>query len=361
MTGGRIIAPPHRVARLARLALFALAVTGALAGLGVLWLHLASDPLADVRAYYDAAARLNAGQPLYPPGQDVNGSTAYFYPPLFAILFRPLALLPYEVAAVAWEGIVIASFVATLYLLGLRRRETWIAVGLLGVPIAWTLVVAQGHAVVTLLLTIGSPFGVALAAHMKLFPLLAGAWFVGRRDWRRSAALAGWVAALAVVQLILEPQATIEFIRALGTSWVGEVRNFSPYAVSPVLWAILVAIGIVAALRLAPTRWGWASAVALATLSPPRLLTYMLIGLLAALRPDRRGAEPTGFPIGEQARHPHDQAHEVREAGPPEGGEPHADGEEGQRLAADAPEPPGDERQDDRGDHAQDVGNGQDP
>ena len=288
MTTGHVMSPPHRVARLARLALFALAVTGALAGLGVLWLHLAGDPLADVRAYYDAAARLNAGQPLYPPGQDVNGSTAYFYPPLFAILFRPLALLPYEAAAAIWEGIVVASFLATLWLLGIRRRDTWIAVGILGLPIAWTLAVAQAHSVVTLLLTIGSPFGIALAANLKLFPLLAGVWFVGRRDWRRLARLAAWTAALIGIQVVLEPQATLDFLEALRPAWIGEVRNLSPYALSPVLWAVLLAGGVLLALRLARTRWGWAAAVTLATLSPPRLLAYMLMSLLAALR------EPAG-------------------------------------------------------------------
>jgi hypothetical protein len=72
---------------------FALAVSGALAGL-----HLTTDPLVDVHAYYEAGARLNAGMPLYPPDQDVNGPHAYFYPPLFAILFRPLSLLPFDSA-----------------------------------------------------------------------------------------------------------------------------------------------------------------------------------------------------------------------------------------------------------------------
>jgi hypothetical protein len=283
--GGVRLSPARRFARLG---VFALAVVGALAGVGVLWIHLAGDPLADVRAYYDAAARLNAGQPLYPVGQDVNGPTAYFYPPLFAILFRPLALLPFEVAAATWEGIVVAAFVATLWLLGLRRRETWIAVGILGLPIAWTLAVAQAHSVVTLLLTIGSPFGIALAANLKLFPLLAGVWFVGRRDWHRLSLLAAWTAAFLAIQVVLEPQATLDFLEALRPQWVGDVRNLSPYALSPALWAVLLVGGVLLALRLARTRWGWAAAVALATLSPPRLLIYMLVALLAALR------EPTG-------------------------------------------------------------------
>lgn len=277
----------ERRQRRVELVWFAVAVVGALVGLQTLWMHLTSDPLADARAYYDAAARLNAGEPLYPPLQDVNENTAYFYPPLFAILFRPLALLPFPAAAAIWGVIVVACFVATLWLLGIRRREVWYAVGVLGLPIGWTLAVAQAHSLVTLLLTIGTPLGIALAANIKLFPLLAGLWFVGRRDWRRVAALAGWTAALVALQFVLEPQATIDYVQSLGLGWVGEIRNISPYAISPYLWAALVAAGVLVTLRLAPTRFGWAAAVTLSTLAPPRLLSYMLIGLLAALRLDR--------------------------------------------------------------------------
>ena len=277
---------PRRV-RWFRLASFAAAVCGGLFGLGVLWFELTSNPLADARAYYDAGARLNAGLPLYPTGQDVNQNTAYFYPPLFAMLFRPLALLPFPAAAIIWEVIVVGCFVATLWLLGVRRREVWYAVGVLGLPIAWTLGVAQAHSLVTLLLTIGTPLGIALAANVKLFPLLAGLWFVGRRDRRRVIALAGWTAALVALQLALEPQATVDYVRSLGLAWVGEVRNISPYAISQFLWLVLLGAGVLLTLRLAPTRFGWAAAVTLCTLAPPRLLSYMLIGLLAALRSDR--------------------------------------------------------------------------
>ncbi len=277
------------------LLLFALATIGALGGIAIFLGHLATDPLADVRAYFDAATRLNAGEPLYPAGQDVNQNAAYFYPPLFAILFRPLALLPFAAAAAVWSALVAASFGATLWILGLRRRRTWIAVGLLGIPIGWSLAIAQAHVLVTFLLTIGTPLGIAVAANIKLFPVLAGVWFVGRRDWRRAGALVGWIAVLVAFQLVLEPQATIDYVRSLGLGWVGEIRNISPYAISPVLWVVLLAAGILAALRLAPTRFGWAAAVALSTLAPPRLLSYMLMGLLAALRQDRFTAKASGL------------------------------------------------------------------
>lgn len=275
------------------------AFVGAVAGLHTLNLHLTMDPLADARAYYDAGARLNAGQPLYPADADTNAAEFYRYPPLFAILFRPLAMLPYETAAAIWAAIVVGAFVATLYVIGLRRRETWIAVAVLGMPIAWTLAVAQAHAVVTLLLALGSPFGIALAAHLKLFPVLAAVWFIGRRDWRGLGALLAWLVALGVIQLVLEPRGTLDFVRALGLEWVGQVRNISPYAVSPALWAVLFVAGVVVALRLAPTRWGWAAAVALATLTPPRLLSYMLMGLLAGLRPDRGAGAPAAGRSGD--------------------------------------------------------------
>src|SRR5947209_5562099 len=62
--------PETRPRRIARLVIFGLAILGLLAGIGVLVMHLRADPLADVRAYYDAGTRLNAGQPLYPPGAD---------------------------------------------------------------------------------------------------------------------------------------------------------------------------------------------------------------------------------------------------------------------------------------------------
>ena len=96
--------------------LFALqAVIGALAGVAILWLHLTTDPLVDVHAYYEAAARLNAGQPLYPPHQDVNGPYALL-PSSLGILFpRLLFCCPWmPAAAISREAVVIASFVVTV-------------------------------------------------------------------------------------------------------------------------------------------------------------------------------------------------------------------------------------------------------
>jgi hypothetical protein len=273
--------------RQVRLVLFAAAVVGALAGLESLWLHLTTDPLADVRAYYDAGARLNAGLPLYPADADTNAADFYRYPPLLAIAFRPLALLPFPAAAAIWQAVVVASLVATLWWIGFRRRETWLAVGMLGLPIAWSVAVGQAQVPVTFLTAFGSPWAIALAANVKLFPALIALWWIGRRDWSALRLFAAWMVGIVLLQLVLAPQATLDFLGILTLRQVGEVRNISPYALSPIAWAVLVVGGVLLTLRVAPTRVGWAAAVALSVLATPRLLVYMLMTLLATLRAPR--------------------------------------------------------------------------
>jgi hypothetical protein len=294
-----------RVRRFARLAVFALAVVGALAGVGVLYLQLVGGALDDVQAYYDAGARLNAGLPLYPPDADPDSAEFYRYPPLLAITFRPLALLPYPAAAAIWAGVIVASLAATVWWIGPRRRVTWLAIGILGVPIAWAVAIGQAQVPITFLTALAAPWSIALAANVKLFPALVALWWIGRREWRMLRMFLAWAAGLVLLQLVLAPQATLDFLGSLTLQQVGEVRNLSPYVVSPLLWAALVVAGTLLVLRLAPGRWGWAAAVALSVLATPRLLVYMLMTLLAALGRDDRGS---------LAAHPADPAPDTADA-----------------------------------------------
>lgn len=274
-----------------RLVVFAAAVIGALAGAAVAWMHVLNDPLADAHAYFQASERLNAGQALYPAGMDPNGNEIYLYPPLLAVLLRPLALLGFPVFAAAWEAVVILSLVALLRLLGVRRKNTWLAVGLLGIPIGWALSVAQAHVPLTLLLAIGQPWSVALAANLKLTPVLIAIWWLGRRDYQAFFAFLVWLVLLAAVQLVFEWRGTLAFFGSVGVDQLGAVRNLSPFPHSPELWVVLVLAGCLVTLALARTRWGWPAAVTLATLAPPRLLVYMLMGLIAAIREPRLPGE----------------------------------------------------------------------
>ena len=168
------------VPRWANYVLFSLAVLGAMVGAYIFVLHLTTDPAADVHAYYEAGARLNAGQPLYEQSASTAGSHYYFYPPLLAVAFRPLALLPFEVAAAIWMARRLASLVGSIWLAGVRNRWTWYVLGWLAAPIAWSVVIGQAQVPVMFLLTLATPFGLALAGSLKVFPalgrdLLAGA------------------------------------------------------------------------------------------------------------------------------------------------------------------------------------------
>jgi hypothetical protein len=267
-----------------RIAAYIGVALGLVLGIGVLVLHLTTDPLADVHAYYDAGARLNAGLPLYEQSADVSGNLYYFYPPLLAIAFRPLALLPFTTAALIWEAILIGATVLTFRRLGLREPVVIVACWL-ALPIMWTLAIGQAQALVTLLLTYGTPFGVALAANLKVFPGLVAIYWVGRREWHRLGLFAAWMAALIAFQFVLEPTATLGYIEFLGFGLVGEVQNLSLYAISPLLWQASLVVMALVALRLAKTRWGYAAAVVLSVFATPRLLSYQLSTLLAALRP----------------------------------------------------------------------------
>jgi hypothetical protein len=160
-------------------------------GLGIetIVLHLMTDPLADVHAYYDAAARLNAGQPLYDQPAGVDDAAFYRYPPLLAILFRPLALLPFGPAAAIWMTLIGLMFGATLIRLDLRRPLTLFVVCALALPTGWAIVIGQAQVAVTLLLALGSPWAVALAANLKVF---RSSWPSGGWAAASGGALPGW-------------------------------------------------------------------------------------------------------------------------------------------------------------------------
>lgn len=270
--------------RRVRFVLIAASFIGVAIGLDTLLLHLRLDPLADVRAYYDAGARLNAGLPLYEQTATTDDPGFYRYPPLLAIAFRPLALLPFETAALIWEGTLLLMFAGTLVRLGLRNRWTWLVTGWLAAPIAWSLAVGQAQVAVTFLVALGSPWAVALAGHLKILPVIVAIFWIGRRDWRSLRLFAAWVVGLGVLSFTLEPAGTIAFLGFTDLAQVGNVQNRSLYALSPVVWGVFVVAFFAIAWRFAPSRAGWALAVAASVLVSPRLLMYQVMTLLAAVR-----------------------------------------------------------------------------
>lgn len=265
------------------------AVVGVALGIETLVYHLSTDPFADTRLYYDAATRLNEGLPLYVPST-TPGVGPYVSPPLLAIAFRPLALLPFPLAAAIWELILVGALGLTIGRIG-TSRPVLIALGCLALPTLWALSVGQAEVLVTLFLAIGSPLSVATAGYLKLFPWLVAVYWIGRRDTRHLARWGAWIAGLGVLQLVLAPAATLDYLRLTWLQGQFDFRSISPFVIHPALWVILVLVLLVASLRLSPTRYGWAAAVSFAVLASPRLLTYQLMSLIAAFGGSYRGVD----------------------------------------------------------------------
>lgn len=178
------------------------------------------DPDRDVIVYYQAAERLQNGEPLYNPWPQFGPHEVpnrFFYPPPFTLLTRPLAEMSYLNFSRAWYVLVLIAFwiyAACLARIVMRRwawPETLIAGLILQLtpeaavalafgnfePVMWA---CYGLAVATP----SKAAPLAFAAMMKLHPIWALAIVVRRGGWRALATAAlilgiGFAAGIAFV------------------------------------------------------------------------------------------------------------------------------------------------------------------
>lgn len=191
----------------------------------------------DTSNYYAAGLRLNAGHPLYGPLQpgdrlvppEPGVPAPLLSPPLVAVVWRPLALLPGDLAMTAWwlgGALLISGLVIGFALRGPRTTLLILnGVLLLQVPLAWYLqpppalpaviggwwsplaIAALSGNLNTYLTGLfvvvwwaesrgrheASGVVAAVAAALKLGPALLVGWFAAQRGWR---SLVAWVIAL---------------------------------------------------------------------------------------------------------------------------------------------------------------------
>ncbi len=86
----------------------------------------------DFYAYYSAAQRLLAGQPLYDLDALASNAfaTTYKYPPITALLISPLAQLPFPLAGALWRLLCgLGALVGVVALQGQQKTRTSIAIG----------------------------------------------------------------------------------------------------------------------------------------------------------------------------------------------------------------------------------------
>jgi hypothetical protein len=170
----------------------------------------------DLGAYLGAADRLVAGAPLYPAagpdGLTPGGEGAYFYPPLVAAAFVPLAQLPPQTARMTWYALLIALAVAVgawlVRSVPSERRAWALAACLAYLPLLSELRYGNLN-LVTLALCLAAwrfrdraPLAGALLAAalgIKLLPLALVLFLVAAGRWR----IVAWTAGIGLASVVL--------------------------------------------------------------------------------------------------------------------------------------------------------------
>jgi hypothetical protein len=183
----------------------------------------------DFRAYQLALEHLLAGQPMYDQTATSMGAFGlFFYPPPFAILILPFALIPGEAGLWVWTIGLVATSIGAVALLPVSPRTRFVV--LLLAAFSWPLVYAiklgQVGSVLLLLFAIGwrwleRPWALGLAsgigAVIKLQPALVIGWaaVTGRR---KAAAIGfGVFAGLGLVATVVAgPQSWSDWLAVLG-------------------------------------------------------------------------------------------------------------------------------------------------
>jgi hypothetical protein len=162
----------------------------------------------DFQVYRAAADRFLAGLPLYDSSISSTGScNLFYYPPSFAALVVPFALLGSSVGNAAWIAFLVLCYVVGCAALPVRW-EVKLAVFLAG-AVSWPFIfgvrIGQVAPILYLLFAVGwrflerrpavTGFAVGLGVLVKLQPIVIVGWLVVRRMW---SGLAGVAAACVV-------------------------------------------------------------------------------------------------------------------------------------------------------------------
>ncbi len=273
--------------RYARLVVVAIIVG---VGLSQVLLSIADWHLKDMGAYWEAAWRMREGQPLYPAITNPEASEVYRYAPWFAWAWVPLTYLPRELVNVLWSATLVGASAAAL--LPLWRERAMVAMALFGSILIAISATGNVQALLVAALVLGlerrtGPVWIALAASLKVVPILFVVTYLGRREWRRAAAAIGLTAVLVAPMLRHDLTHYPTSAGAAGT-----------LISIPVLYAIVVATGIAVSLRLARSDLGWLASASMVVMAVPRFFVYDLTFLLAAVPATERVREIEAVPEG---------------------------------------------------------------
>jgi len=261
----------------------AVALLFALTAYALLTYALSREVGADVAAYWGAAERIRAGEPLYVAGA-ANASDLYRYAPWFAYAWVPLTFLPRDFVTTAWVGLMLlAALASTLPLI--RHGLAGTAAFALFAPLQMQgAVFGNVQPLLVLMLLWGverrsGPLWIAIGASLKAVPLLLALVYAGRGEWLR-AGLAVLLTAILVAPALLFDLSGYSTDAGPGQMSLTAVA-IPLYVVVAVVTAALVCLG-------ARSRHGWLLGALAMLMALPRALTYETGFLLAGLARRRK-------------------------------------------------------------------------
>jgi hypothetical protein len=265
------------------LAFVAIALLLALMAYALFTYALSRQYGSDVAAYWGAAERIRAGEPLYLAGV-ANASDLYRYAPWFAYAWVPLTLLPRELVTAAWVGLMLVAAIASTVPL-LRQGLAGTAAFALFAPLqVQGAIFGNVQPAVVLMLLWGverrsGPLWIAIAASMKAVPLLLAIVYAGRGEWLRA------VIAFLLTALLVAPAFLFDLS---GYSTQPGPGNMSLISVGPALYVVVAFVisGLALIAARSPYRWVAGALAMIATL--PRFLTYEISFLLVGAAQARR-------------------------------------------------------------------------
>ena len=189
-------------------------------------------PFFDLHAYW--ATQFGLGYATANPYQ----IGAYLYPPAFAQVIAPLALLPFPVFAAIWTA---TSVVLCAWLVG-----RWAAPLLLTVALALELALGQIDILIAAAIVVGFRYpGVwAFPLLTKVAPGVGLIWFVVRREWRKLAIALGVTVAIAAVSAFAAPvewRAWVELMQRSATA----AAPAGAYVPIPLWLRLPIAVGLI--------------------------------------------------------------------------------------------------------------------
>jgi hypothetical protein len=235
--------------------------------------------LSDAGAYWNAAIRLREGGELYPQLTSIDASEVYRYAPWFAWLAVPWTFLPVWLAGGLWSVALLAASGAALW--PLIRQRAWLLVALFAPILVGISAVGNVQPLIVAALMLGlerrtGPIWLALAASLKLFPVLFALVWLGRMQL-------GKVGVTVVLSALLWLPAPLLYDLTSYPTEPGQAASL--FSMLP-LWFLVVGLAIGATLALARTRFGWLAAGTTVALALPRLfvydVTFVMPGALAA-------------------------------------------------------------------------------